>query len=125
MHFDEHVQFEAGRELVQVPKAIGLEHRRNQKNRTRAGRPRLVYLVRVEYKIFSQHRQAAGFANLADPTEIALKKIFFSDNRNSGGSSTRIDRRERNNVEVLPKYSLRGRCLLYFRDQADALLIAQ
>src|SRR5437762_2836233 len=81
VNLGQNIKLELMRKSDQLFQLAKVEHRGDQQDCARSSSTCLIDLEGLPNKVFSQHRQAGGRSDLVDPTEIALKKVFFRDDR--------------------------------------------
>ena len=88
--FDKSIEPDIFRERNEGPKFVGAQHRDDQENGAGLRVPRFIDLIRIKDEVLTQHRKGRPVPNLTDPSEVALKEVFFRDDRYGGSSCERI-----------------------------------
>src|SRR5213594_772174 len=93
VNLGQNIKVELLRKADQFFQIAKLEHGGDQEHCARSPSTCLIDLDGFPYEILSQDRQACGGPDLVDPSQIAMKEIFFRDHRH--GTGARVDIRTR------------------------------
>ena len=102
--------------VVQLAQPIRRERRHDQQHRVRAGRARLVELVRVDDEVLAQDRNRHRGAHRTQILERAAEEALVGEHRDRGGAGGRVAARDRDRIVRLAQHALRGRAALALGD---------
>ena len=119
--FDEHVHAALIRGLFDLLHRPVFQRGDDDQDCISPDRARLGDLPGIDHEILAQHRQCAGGAGGDQKVLVALKVGSIGQDREAGGSASRIGAGMVSGVKILADESLGRRCFLDFCDQRKAI----